>query len=195
MCAKVTMPLLSGSASGKIADAMVYFPWKGLSVVRQFLIPVNKMSGAQGNQRTMLGGIGRAAGKIRPNPASAIVSKFAQQLITLNLIATGQTKQSHLVSYVLDHYLTDATAYATQLGLFMSHVCSVAFGDQADILGITEMSLPYDTIAAFQKGFGLYLLGKYACDVPFTGTPYTLAIDSWVTASISAMISDFTTAA
>ena len=39
--AKVYMPLLSAQASGKLAKSMVHFYWKGLNVVRQWVIPTN----------------------------------------------------------------------------------------------------------------------------------------------------------
>lgn len=35
------MPLMSAEASGKLADAIVYFTWKGINVVRQWTIPTN----------------------------------------------------------------------------------------------------------------------------------------------------------
>src|SRR3989304_5419175 len=39
--AKLKAPLLSFGASGKLADTLVYFPWKGLAVVRSYVIPAN----------------------------------------------------------------------------------------------------------------------------------------------------------
>jgi len=49
--AKLKAPLFSFSASGKLADALVYFGWKGLNVVRQYVIPANPKSTAQTTQR------------------------------------------------------------------------------------------------------------------------------------------------
>jgi len=51
--AKVTAPLLSFSASGKIADTLVAFSWKGISVMRQYVIPTNPNTAAQVTQRTL----------------------------------------------------------------------------------------------------------------------------------------------
>jgi len=192
--AKVTGPLYSLSASGKFGDALVFFPWKGLNVVREWLIPTNKMSAGQGNQRTMLAGTGRAVGEIYPNPGHTTVSAFAQQLITLGLIPSGQTKQSYLVQYILSHYLDTAANYSTYLAEFVAHTYSGAFEDAATALGIVDFSLSYDTIDTYDKGFGLYLIAKFATAIPFTGTPYSLALADWVTASVSSMISDFTNA-
>jgi hypothetical protein len=52
--AKLNAPLFSFKASGKLAGALVYFPWKGLNVVRQYVIPSNPKSTAQTTQRGYL---------------------------------------------------------------------------------------------------------------------------------------------
>lgn len=49
--AKLKAPLFSFGASGQIAKSLVYFPWKGLDVVRQHVVPANPKSGAQVIQR------------------------------------------------------------------------------------------------------------------------------------------------
>ena len=189
------MPLLSGAASGKIANAMVFFGWKGLSVVRQWLIPTNKMSADQGNQRTILGGTGRAVGEICPKTGSIVVGAFAQQLIDLGLIVGNQTKQSFLVKYIIDHYLDTTANYSSYLAGFIANTSVyTAFSAGAATLNLVDFSLPYDSIGTYDKAFGLYLIAKAAAALGFTGTPYTLEVSTWVLASVSAMISDFTKA-
>ena len=49
--AKANAPLFSLRASGKIGDALVYFPWKGINAVRSYVIPSNPKSAAQMTQR------------------------------------------------------------------------------------------------------------------------------------------------
>lgn len=49
--AKLKMPLMSQSASGKLGDALVFFNWKGLDVVRSYVIPSNPKTTAQTTQR------------------------------------------------------------------------------------------------------------------------------------------------
>ncbi len=49
--AKVNAPLFSFSASGQLAKALVYFPFKGLDVVRSYVVPANPNSAAQQTQR------------------------------------------------------------------------------------------------------------------------------------------------
>ncbi len=52
--AKLKAPLLSLGASGKLADALVFFPWKGLNVVREYVIPANPKTSGQVTQRGYL---------------------------------------------------------------------------------------------------------------------------------------------
>jgi len=46
-------PLLSFGATGKLAKTLVFFPWKGLDVVREYVIPTNPNTAAQATQRTL----------------------------------------------------------------------------------------------------------------------------------------------
>ena len=52
--AKLTAPLFSLKASGAIAKTLVYFDWKGLEVVRQYVIPANPKTDPQVEQRGWL---------------------------------------------------------------------------------------------------------------------------------------------
>ena len=187
--AKVTGPLYSMSASGKIANAMVFFGWKGINVVRSWVIPANPQSASQGDNRIFLGGTGRAAGKVVAG------SVFAQQLIDLGLIPSGQTKQSYLVQYIIDTFISDDTAYLAELSACTNHTAYEAFGTSADDLYITEFDLSYADVDPYDKALGVYLLARAAIALSFTGTPYTLALTAWVTASVEAIVESFTTAA
>ena len=184
--AKVTGPLFSISASGKIANAMVFFGWKGINVVRKFVIPSNPQSATQGDQRIIMGGTGRAVGKVNSG------SSFAQQLIDLGLIPSGQTKQSYLVKYIIDTYIYDATTYAAELALLTGHTSYSDWQAAADDLTIVEFDLDYATNAPYNKALGLYLLAKASISLDFVGTPYTTAITAWVTADINGMVTDMT---
>jgi len=186
--AKVTGPLFSMSASGKIGDAMVFFGWKGINVVRGFVIPSNPQSASQGDQRIVVGGTGRSVGKIEAGKA------FAQQLIDLDLLPSGQTKQSYLVKYILTNYLTNTTTYAAELALVTAHTAYTSFGAMADTLTIVEFDLDYATNAPYDKALGLYLIAKAAIALGFTGEPYATALTSWTSTEIVLMGADFTAA-
>lgn len=53
--AKLTAPLFSFAASGKLADTLVFMGWKGLNNVRKYVIPSNPQTTAQNTQRGYLG--------------------------------------------------------------------------------------------------------------------------------------------
>lgn len=184
--AKVTGPLFSMSASGKLGNAIVHFGWKGLNVVRQYVIPANKMSLTQGSNRIFLGGTGRAVGKIHA------VSAFAQKLIDLKLVIAPNTKQSMLVAYILNHYITDVTAYNAQLALITAHTAYTAFEAAADLLGVVTFDLDYATAVPYDKALGLYLIAKSAQALGFTASPYSINITAWTATQINSMISSFT---
>ncbi|GAI23270.1 unnamed protein product, partial [marine sediment metagenome] len=52
--AKVKAPLFGFGASGAIGKALVYFGWKGIDVVREYVVPVNPKSTKQVAQRNLL---------------------------------------------------------------------------------------------------------------------------------------------
>lgn len=52
--AKLKGPLFSLGASGALGEAVVYFPWKGLNVVREYVIPSNPKTIGQTTQRGYL---------------------------------------------------------------------------------------------------------------------------------------------
>lgn len=49
--AKLKAPLLSLGASGKLAKTLVFFGWKGLNVVREYVVPSNPKTASQLTQR------------------------------------------------------------------------------------------------------------------------------------------------
>ena len=184
--AKVTAPLMSMSASGKIADAIVFFTWKGRNVVRQWLKPSNPEASDQGDRRIIMGGTGRAMGK------AVADAPFHTQLITLELIPGGQTKQSYMVKYIIDNYISNATNYSTELACVKAHAASDHIATTADNLTVIEFDLSYAAIDPYDKRLGLYLMAKAAIALNFTLTPYTKTLANWVNAHWSAFQTDLT---
>ena len=185
--AKVTGPLMSMSASGKIADAIVFSIWKGTKYVRMWLKPSNPQSADQGNIRTILGGLGRACGKVIAD------APYDVKLTAGGTIPSGQSKQSYLVKYIKDAYI--AGGGATLTGNFIAVLAELtghtAYSDwisQADAAGFIDFSLVYDSVAPFEKALGLYLLAKTAIALNFTGSPYTLALASWTDTGIAKLV-------
>ncbi len=52
--AKLKAPLMSLGASGALGKALVFFGWKGLDVVREYVVPSNPKTTAQNTQRGYL---------------------------------------------------------------------------------------------------------------------------------------------
>ena len=184
--AKVSAPLMSMSASGKLADAIVFFTWKGRNVVRQWLIPANPQTSGQGDRRIICGGTGRAVGQI------TVDENYHQQLIDLELIPGGQTKQSYMVKYILDNYLLNATNYSTQLACMKAHAASDHIQEVADALGLLEFDLSYASVAPYDERLGVYLMAKAAIALAFTGSPYTKTLSAWTGPEFSNFQTDLT---
>lgn len=185
--AKVSGPLMSMSASGSVGKSIVFSIWKGVAYVRQWLKPSNPQSTDQGNARIFCGGTGRACGMVQSLKA------YDNQLIALGVVPSGQSKQSFLVKYILDHYLTNTTTYAAELAALTGHSAYTSFQAGADDLGITEFDLSYASVDPYNKALGLYLLAKTSIALGFTGAPYTTALASWTKTQVEAFVADFTT--
>lgn len=52
--AKLKAPLMSLGASQQLGKSLVFFPWKGLDVVREYVIPSNPRTAAQTTQRAYI---------------------------------------------------------------------------------------------------------------------------------------------
>ncbi len=55
--AKLTAPLMSFGASGKLGNSLVYSQWKGIPTARQYVTPANPQTVAQTAQRSLLASV------------------------------------------------------------------------------------------------------------------------------------------
>ncbi len=172
----------SDGASGQFAKAMVFAGWKGVSYVRKYVIPANPQSHDQGVQRVIMGGVGRAVGMV------SVAGSFNTKLAAKAVIPAGQSKQSYLVKYILDHYLSTATLYKSELAELTGATAYTAWQTGATSLGITNFSVAYSTIAAFDRGLGIRLLYKTAQALGFTGSAFTVTLASMTGADIDAFV-------
>lgn len=85
--AKVNGPLLSLGASGAIGKTMVFFPWKGLNAVRQYVVPANPQSA---NQTTQRGYVTAAAADIHAAQIDATKPLIAADVAAYALWANQQ---------------------------------------------------------------------------------------------------------
>jgi len=188
--AKVTGPLMSMSASGKLGNALVYFPWKGISVVREWLKPANPQTGAQGDRRTMLGGLGRGGGAVNK------LSQFAEY--AREVTPTGQTWISRYVQYINNTYFADATDFATHDAEEGAHGAHLDWVDESQDLGLAHFKMLYRAMATqFTQSHQLYCLAKYATDqylldnTKIKESPYSTALADWNLAKIQEMVAHF----
>jgi len=196
--AKVDGPLFSLEARGKIADAMVFFPWKGRHVVRQWLKPTNPKSTKQGYLRAALKAIGKfmsIVGNVSDGDAldsvvyQAATSKadagmnwnawlgggFLDALQSANELQTGLL--TDLVAVYSSLNTTDLAAYETE----------------ATALGLVDFAFGYGYTTNIPAGLQLFF-GAHACySKSILGTaPYNTDPDNWVLADITNFAEELT---
>lgn len=130
--AKLKMPLGSLGASGQIGKALVYFPWKGLNVVREHVVPANPKSTAQQAQRTLFTA---AVTEFHGALYTALdMTAWARLAGTIKAAMTGFNAmvQAHVKEGILAntwtrlHHVTTSAVAATG---FNPHVIKAAGGD------------------------------------------------------------------
>ena len=188
--AKVDGPLMSLEARGKIADAVVFFPWKGRHVVRQWLKPTNPESSLQGYVRVALRAIGKEVSKIAClAKGSAVDSKLYNGIVAktpsgLNWNAfhgqglLGRFSSGGAFSTAL--FLADIAAYST-------HVAKTAWDSQALALGLVANTFGYGYTTELTGGCQLYFgaLAAYVNSASF-GTQYTLDPTTYAASDVTA---------
>lgn len=183
MC-KVTGPMHSDGASGQFAKAMVFAGWKGVQYVRKYVIPANPQSEGQGDQRIIMGGTGRSVGKV------SVAGGFNTKLSALGVVPAGQSKQSYLVKYIFDHYLSTVTLYEAELAELTGCTAYTAWQAGGTDAGIAEFDLSYATTAPFDNGLGLRLLYKTQQALGFTGANFVVTLASMTAADIDAFVGE-----
>lgn len=188
--AKVTGPLFSMGARGALGKAIVYSAWKGINVVREYLIPANPQSGNQGDRRVMLGGLGRAPKYIQTDKVFEVFAKV--------ITPSGQSWISYFVKYIMTTYFTSVAGFEALNDEADGHAAQADFQAEANALGLTSFNLAYKSMGStFTNKHQLYCLAKYATDqylldnTKFNAAPYTKALATWVLADVQLMVADF----
>lgn len=89
--AKLKAPLMSLGASGKLGGALVFFGWKGLNVVREYVVPANPKTSGQVTQR---GYLADAVEAIHDAQAEASHAVDAEDIMAYALLASTRAKPS-----------------------------------------------------------------------------------------------------
>ncbi len=187
--AKVVGPLHSDDARGQLGKSIVFMGWKGVKSARMWLKPANPKSETQGDVRTILGAVGRVCGKVKTG------SNYHEQMITLESIPAGQSKQSFLVKFIRDSFFsgdaaTMKTNYNTIKTEYGTATAKDKFESEAAALGLSDFKLVYAGVDTFTKGMQLYMLAKAAYALSFSGAPYTTAPADWAEADVTTLVSD-----
>ena len=198
--AKVDGPLMSLEARGKIADAVVFFPWKGRHAVRQWLKPTQKNSTLQGYVRASLYAIGKWIKEIfcvaqddavdskvyslntAKAPAGMNWNAFAAEGF-LNLLQSAGTFKTASFTALVAAYSSLATAVLT------------AFKTNATALGMADFAFDYGYVTNIEAGCQLYF-GALACyyNSLLASAPYNTIPDSWAASDVDEFKTDMVAA-
>ena len=176
--AKVDGPLMSLEARGKIADAIVFFPWKGRHAVRQWLKPTNPEKTLQGYVRAALRAIGKEIKIIACiAKGSAVDSKLYNGIMAK--VPAGLNWNAFHAQGVLAQFIVAGafatTAFLAKIGEYSTHAAKTALDTQGTALGLVDYAFPYGYTTSIPAGCELYfgLLAAYA-NLASWGTAYTL---------------------
>lgn len=188
--AKVTGPLGSFSASGKIGKTLVFFGHLGRNVVRSLVTPANPQTMLQGGNRLMLGALGRAA-----KPVSRLSLWFADVNQT---VPTGQTWVSAFVRNAIDIFGSGATGVTALKAALAGHTATDDWEDEAEGVGLASVVIPYaGTDDTLTGGAQLYALARHTMSLAgsnpelFDRAPYTTELADWDVDDIGDFVADF----
>jgi hypothetical protein len=184
--AKVISPLFSFEASGKIANSMVFFTWKGRNVVRKWTIPTNPMTDHQGSIRLKL--LSCAKGL----KAALLTAGFVTGV--KDLTPAGQIWNAYLIKIIMDQFLKGDTSY-TSLQSAYTHATAVGqWVASATGLDMIDEWLTYAPIATIASGQQLFQQAKAAAYIEHPNIPVG-SPDTWLTANVVAFAGLYTLAA
>lgn len=115
--AKLVAPLLSLEARGAIGEAIVFFPWKGRNVARQWTTPANPRDIDQKLIRQKLASMGKNLKAIETPKTGLLNGSSIYQLIKDDTEAT-QIWNAHMVKEALDDLKTDANLVSLSGAIF-----------------------------------------------------------------------------
>ena len=198
--AKVDGPLFSLEARGKIGDAIVFFPWKGRHVVRQWLKPTNPKSSLQGYVRASLKAIGKfISGILCVSKGSALDSLLYAD--ATSSADAGMNWNAWLGGGFLDAlqvgnaYKTTAfNNYVSEYSTDINATVLAAFAARATALGFEDFAMAYGYTTSIPAGLQLYF-GAVACykKTVSNASPWNVAPVSWDVADVTTLEQGMTT--
>jgi len=198
--AKVEGPLFSLEARGKIGDAIVYFPWKGRHVVRQWLKPTNPQSALQGYVRGALKAIGKFISQILCISKGSALDSLLYADATSSVDA-GMNWNAWLGGGFLDALqvggafkTTAFTNYVEEYSSSIEATVKAAFESMATTLGLEDFAMAYGYTTSIPAGLQLYF-GAVACykKTVSNASPWNVVPVSWDTADVTTLEQAMTT--
>jgi len=197
--AKVDGPLMSMEARGKLADSIVFFPWKGRHVVRRWLTPKNKESDLQGYVRASLKAIGKFITKIVTTGNGGALDSIVYQLAT-SKAGANMNWNAWLGEGFLDALVaagTFNTASFTALVAAYSALGSdekTAYETNAAALAIADFTFDYGYTTEIEAGCILYFGAIAAYNKALAASaPYNIHPDSWAASDVDDFKADMVT--
>jgi len=188
--AKVDGPLLSLEARGKIADAIVFFPWKGRHAVRQWLKPANPEKTLQGYVRAVLRAIGKEVKVIQCiAKGNAVDSKL--YLGNMSTVPAGLNWNAFHAQGVLKAFIVAGafatTAFNAVVAAYSTHAATTAWNALATALGLANHAFPYGYTTPIAAGCQLYFgaLAAYS-NAASWGTQYTMNPATFAASDVTA---------
>jgi len=191
--AKVTGPLFSLSASGKIGDIMVHFAWKGRNVVRQWLIPTNPKDQQQKEVRQVLAAAGKNTKYVKGPQTGLLSGSKMYQLLVADAPAT-QIWNAHFSKNMLED-LSAPAAFTAFSAAVMGTDTIAKWREMATVLGFTTLTnadkFATEISPEIQLAMGAYAAYKLELS-SYTGV-YNTYPSNWTTDEIEAFACDYTT--
>lgn len=190
--AKVDGPLFSLEARGKIADAIVFFPWKGRHAVRRWLKPTNPRDIDQKHVRQKLAMIGKFISRVQsPDSDHPNGSAFVEAMKAKTPAA--QIWNAYTVKKVMP-YAADHSAFTNEF----TDLCASTSDIWKGCAILQGLKTQYETEAGFYTDLGpemqlrMGAYAAYAVELSTATNIYSIYPSNWSTEWISEFATDMT---
>jgi len=134
--AKLKAPLLSLGPSGQIGKAIVYFPWKGLDLAREYVVPSNPKTSGQTTQR-------------------GYVSQAVESIHGAQGWAAHLLDETDIMAYALlgSTYKTPRTWFNQAVKMIVDQLVAgkhpILYSDGSTTPGVTELDVAITQVSAY----------------------------------------------
>ena len=191
MCAKVTGPLQSFSAAGKVANSLIFQTHNGQNVVRQYFRPTVANTMEQTNNRIYMAVVSQGLAAVLPS------LPYTQDLLTV--VPSGQTWSSYIQQYATRRFgrgTTGLNNFRLDVQRHPNHANLALFAARIQFKGfVFDNGIFPDTVISAAAVF--YLLAELAFELKerfglYDRDVYNTPLDSWTLNEAIEFKSDFT---